>query len=192
MRNVHCRTWNMARWLKNEKKEKLTYWTWNMARNTEKRGKWDINLVWSGIWGENLQMRKMWNPHVRTWNMIRNNEKRAKRNTLCRTWNMGRNSETCEIWKIHTIGPGFWREKWQTWKMRNTHGRTWNMARSTEKLKRWEMPTVVPGILRETWKTWKMRNTQCNDLEYVEKTDKGETWENHGRTWNMERNLKNM
>ena len=68
---------------KMRKKEKLAYWTWNMARNTEKRGKWEINLVWSGIWGENLQMKKMRNSHVRTWNMIRNNEKRAKRETHC-------------------------------------------------------------------------------------------------------------
>ncbi|KRY64085.1 hypothetical protein T4D_6454 [Trichinella pseudospiralis] len=36
MRNAHHRTWNMARQLTKLGKEKIT-WTWNMARNSEKR-----------------------------------------------------------------------------------------------------------------------------------------------------------
>ena len=34
---------------------------------------------------------------------------------------------------MHSVGPGIWREKLKSWKMRNTHFRTSNMARKTEK-----------------------------------------------------------
>ena len=34
---------------------------------------------------------------------------------------------------MHTVGPGIWREKLKSWKMRNTHFRTSNTARKTEK-----------------------------------------------------------
>jgi hypothetical protein len=39
MRNVHYKTWNMARKLKNVEYEHKHCMTWNMARNTEKLGK---------------------------------------------------------------------------------------------------------------------------------------------------------
>ena len=38
MRNAHCKTWNMARELKNVENQTQTL-TWNMVRDTEKRGK---------------------------------------------------------------------------------------------------------------------------------------------------------
>ena len=37
MRNAHCKTWDMARKLKNVENQTQTL-TWNMVRNTEKRG----------------------------------------------------------------------------------------------------------------------------------------------------------
>ena len=38
MRNVHYRTWNMARNLKHVENEQKYCMTWNMARNTKKLG----------------------------------------------------------------------------------------------------------------------------------------------------------
>ena len=43
MRNTHSRTWNMARKLK------------NMARNSEKGGKWEMHTIGHGIWRETLK-----------------------------------------------------------------------------------------------------------------------------------------
>ena len=34
---------------------------------------------------------------------------------------------------MHFVGPGLWREKCKSWKMRNTHCSVYNMARNTEK-----------------------------------------------------------
>ena len=39
-----------------------------------------------------------------------------------------------EKWEMYTVGPGIWREKWKSRKMRNTYFRTWNIARKTEKV----------------------------------------------------------
>ena len=33
------------------------------------------------------------------------------RHKHCRTWNMARNTEKLEMLKMHTVGPGLWREK---------------------------------------------------------------------------------
>ena len=52
MRNAHCRTWNMARKLKITENEKYILYDVNMARNSEKGGKF-----------RNVQSR--------TWNMAR-------------------------------------------------------------------------------------------------------------------------
>ena len=50
MRNSHCRTWNMARKLKKVEKETKTLYDLNMARNTEKHGKSEMNTVGPGLW----------------------------------------------------------------------------------------------------------------------------------------------
>ena len=52
MRNAHCRTWNLARKLKIKENEKYTFRTCNMARKTEKGGKYR-------------------NVHCRTWHMAK-------------------------------------------------------------------------------------------------------------------------
>ena len=86
MRNVHCRTWNMARNLKRVKMRHKHCITWNMAgsiekhekrkkhalwpgyvQKTEKRGKWEMNTLGPGLWQEILKTRKMRNAHSRTW-----------------------------------------------------------------------------------------------------------------------------
>jgi hypothetical protein len=37
MRNAHSRTWNMSRKQKNVERATKTMFTWNMARNTQKK-----------------------------------------------------------------------------------------------------------------------------------------------------------
>ena len=89
--------------------------TWNMARKTEKVGKFR-------------------NVHCRTWNMARKlkimeNEKQPldhlKNDEI---------TEKREKWEMHTVGPGIWRENWKSRKMKHTHVNRWNMATKTEKV----------------------------------------------------------
>ena len=42
-----------------------------MARTTEKRGKWNTNTVWPGIWRETLKNVEKGKAHCRTWTMAR-------------------------------------------------------------------------------------------------------------------------
>jgi hypothetical protein len=49
--------------------------TCNIARNTEKVGKWEMHTLGSVIWWENFKSWKMRNTHCRTWNMSRYTEK---------------------------------------------------------------------------------------------------------------------
>ena len=104
--------------------------TWNLERN-------------SGI-HEILR-----NIECSTWILARKLKKNVENETKhCMTWNMARNIEKIEKWKLHTLGPGIWRESWhwgkeethivghekwretrKTFEIRNTHLWTWNMAR---------------------------------------------------------------
>ena len=52
-RNVHCRTWNMARKLKIMENEKNTLEDLKNDEITEKREKLEIHIVGPGIWREN-------------------------------------------------------------------------------------------------------------------------------------------
>ena len=58
-RNVHCRTWNMARKLKIMENEKHPLDDLKNDEITEKREKREIHTVGPGIWRENLKSRKM-------------------------------------------------------------------------------------------------------------------------------------
>ena len=55
MRHKHCRTWNMARTLKNVKNEKCTLQDLDYGEKTEKRGKRDRNTIWPGNFWEILK-----------------------------------------------------------------------------------------------------------------------------------------
>ena len=55
MRNAHSRTWNMLKKLKNVKNEKRTLQTLEYGKNTEKRGKLEMQTVRPGIWQETLK-----------------------------------------------------------------------------------------------------------------------------------------
>ena len=68
MRNAHCRTWNMARKLKNVKNE------------TQK--------MFFMEYGEKLlKTWKMSDAHCRTWSMERKRKIMENKNTHCMTWN---------------------------------------------------------------------------------------------------------
>jgi hypothetical protein len=53
-----------------------------MARNTEKREKWEMHILGPVIWRKNCKRWKIRNAHCRTWNMVRNTEYRGKREML--------------------------------------------------------------------------------------------------------------
>jgi hypothetical protein len=53
MRNAQCRNWNMAKKLKRRKMRKTPCRTRNMARNTEKGGKYEMHTLEPGVWLEN-------------------------------------------------------------------------------------------------------------------------------------------
>ena len=76
-RNVHCKTWNMAKNWKSRKMRNTHFRTWNMARKTETHGKWETSS-----WG-----LEKWRIHWKTWKM---------RNAHCRTWNMARKLKITE------------------------------------------------------------------------------------------------
>ena len=65
--------------------------TFKMARNTQKRGKWEMHRVGPGVWQENWKTLKMRCTNYRTWNMVRNTQKHEKL-------------------EIHTVGPALWTE----------------------------------------------------------------------------------
>ena len=95
--------------------------------------------------------------------------------------------------RIHTVGPGEWRENWKTWKMTDKHSMTWNMGWNTEKRAKWEMLSVRIIIWWENWKTWKMRNTNCKSCNMARNTEKRAKREKHTvvlgiwrENWNVE------
>ena len=65
-RNVHCRTWNMARKLKFMENEKYPLDYLKNDEITKKREKLDMLTEGTGIWLENRKSRKMRNTHFRT------------------------------------------------------------------------------------------------------------------------------
>ena len=65
-RNVHGRTWNMARKLKIMENEKQALDDLKNDEITEKREKREMHTVGPGIWRGNCKSRKMRNTHFRT------------------------------------------------------------------------------------------------------------------------------
>ena len=64
-RNVHCRTWNMARKLKIMENEKHPLDYLKNDEINEKREKREMNTEGPVIWRENCKSRKMRNTHFR-------------------------------------------------------------------------------------------------------------------------------
>ena len=65
-RNVHSRTWNMARKLKIMENEKHPFDDLKNAEITKKREKGEMHIEGPGIWRENRKSPKMRNTHFRT------------------------------------------------------------------------------------------------------------------------------
>ena len=65
-RNVHCRTWNMARKLKIMENEKYPLDHLKNDEITKKRDKGEMDTEGPGIWQENGKSRKMRNTQFRT------------------------------------------------------------------------------------------------------------------------------
>jgi hypothetical protein len=64
---------------------------------TEKREKWEMHTIETGMWREYWKSRKMRNIHFRTWNMSRKTEKGGKfRYVHCGSWNMARKLKIME------------------------------------------------------------------------------------------------
>ena len=72
MRNVHCRTWNMARNLKKVKNETQTLYNMEHGRKYWKTWKKKKARSMTWICTENWKTWKMRNEHFRTWIMARN------------------------------------------------------------------------------------------------------------------------
>ena len=115
--------------------------TWNMAKNTEKRGKWETHTVRPGLSCETLK---------------------KVQNEKCTLFDLeyGKNTEKHGTWEMHTVGSGIWKKMkklenvkctlydlkfserhWKTLKMRIAHSRTWSWG--------------------ETWKICKMKHKHC-------------------------------
>ena len=92
---------------------------------------------------------------------------------------------------MHTVGPGIWREKWKTWKLRNAHCKTWIMVWNSEKRSKLEMNTVWPGIWPKTLKNVENEKRTLSDLDYRVKYWKSfKMWNAHSLTWNMAKNTE--
>ena len=92
---------------------------------------------------------------------------------------------------MHTVGPGIWREKWKTWKLRNAHCKTWIMVWNSEKRSKLEMNTVWPGIWPKTLKNVENEKRTLSDLDYHVKHWKSFKMRNaHSLTWNMAKNTE--
>ena len=157
-----------------------------MARNTEKREKWEIHTVDLNYGERTEKMWKMWNSHYTTWNMAwkLKNVKNETQTLFVRVY--GEKHSKREKWKIHISGRVLWRENSKTTKMRCKHSMTWNMARDTQKRKKWDVHTAGPGLGQENWKTGKMRCKHCLTWNMARNTQKRGKWEMHTLgTWNM-------
>ena len=107
---------------------KNTYFrTWNMARKTEKGGKF----------------RKV---QCRTWNMARKLKIMENEKHPLDDLKNEENTKIWEKWEMHTVGPGIWRETWTSCKMRNTQFRTWKWRGKLKRVENLEMSTVEHGI----------------------------------------------
>jgi len=148
--------------------------TWNMARKTEKGGKFRNVHSRRGIWQENWKSWKMRNIHLTTWKMTKSLKNVKNEKCTLKDLEYGEKTENHGKWEIHTLGREIWRGK-------------------LKKVENLEMSTVGRGIWQENWKSRKMRNTHFMTWNMAGKTEKGIIFRNvHCRTWNMARKLKIM
>ena len=154
------------------------YRTWNMASNTEKRGKWEMLTVVHGLLREKWKKCGKWDKkYCMTWNMVRKTEKREKmRNAHCR--NMARNTENRVKSETSSVWPGTWRETLKNDENVKCTLYDLEYGQKTEKCGKWETHTIGVEYGLKQWKTWKMWNANFMTYNMARNT------ENHGK-WEM-------
>ena len=82
-----------------------------MARNTEKREKWEMHILGPVIWRKNCKRWKIRNAHCRTWNMVR--KLKNVENETQIMYDLAYGKKHSKTWNMrnHTEGPGVWQEK---------------------------------------------------------------------------------
>ena len=138
------------------------YMTWNKERSTEKLEKWEMPTVGLGKWWETWKNMENEKHTLYDLEYVEKTNKWGKWENHGRTWNMERKlkKKTCKNRYTNTVGPGIWRENWQTRKMRNSHVRTWNMARNTDNMKNEKRILLDLEYVEKEWKPWNRKNTQ--------------------------------
>jgi hypothetical protein len=123
--------------------------TWNMERNTEKLGKWEMHTVKPEIWQENW--KKIEN-ETKTQYDLEHGEKHWKmwklRNPHCTTWNMAKKLKNGENETQTLYDLEYGEKPWKLRKIRNALvGPGFN--EETKKLGKWESHTVGLGIRKK-------------------------------------------
>ena len=104
--------------IKTENHGKWETTTWRLKNDeiTEKREKWEMHTVGSGIC---KKIEKHGNSEIHTsWREI-------WRGKLKKVENL----------EMSTVGHGLWQENWKSWKMINIHLTTWKMTKSLKNVK---------------------------------------------------------
>ena len=133
MRKTHCRTYIMARNLKNVENETQTLYDLEYDKQHSKT--WILRNAHCRNWNMVTLLKIMEKRENHTWNIVTKTEKRGKREILPLV--PGIWQENWQAWKMTNThcGTGVRRENWKSWKMRKTHCMGWNMARNTENVK---------------------------------------------------------
>jgi hypothetical protein len=140
---------------KSRKMRNMHFRSWNMARKTEKGGK--IGTVHCRIWNMARKLKIMEN-EKHPLDELKNDEiTKNVKNEKCTLQNLeyGEKTENHGIWEIHTlgreirrkklikeenleistVGHGIWRENWKSWKMKNIHLTNWKITKSLKNVK---------------------------------------------------------
>ena len=100
-----------------------------MAKNTEKREKWNMHTVGPRIWQKKMKKRGKWESHTVGSGIWQKKKKKKK-------------SENGELQKRTLQDLEYVRENWKIWKIKKAHYMKSNMVRNTEKRGKWEMHTI--------------------------------------------------
>ena len=136
------KTWNI------ENKHSMT---WNMARNTEKSGKWETQTLGPRLWRENWKTWKMRNTGYSTRNMARKLKNEENKHTL-QNLECGEKTEKRGKWDTNTVWPGTWQETLTNLENEKCTLYDLEYGKKYEKRGKWEMHSVESGMWRKTLK----------------------------------------
>ena len=106
-------------WLENWNTSKIRNtqcFTWNMERNTQKRGKWEMHIIGPGVCRENCKSWNIRNTKYRTWITGRKLKNLEKEIETVENMYYGEKTEKRGKWDTNIGWHGFWREKWKNMK----------------------------------------------------------------------------